>query len=421
MRAVTQVFGAKVVDYALKFAISVLIARALGPADKGVLSFAQLVVNWTILLGNFSLMDANIFLMGSRKFGNEEATLTCAVFSAAAGLGYALILFGVVFFGWVKWPVGHASVFFLLLVMIPFVLSSGNAASIVQGLGRFLTFNILALLCTITSLIGVLLAVWLARDRLNGVVWALVTSSAVNAVVILGYLARAAKQKWKFSWPYLKAALSFGLRGHVRLFLSQVSFQFDQLALGVLLAPVFLGWYSVARSLCEGLLMLPEAISVVLFPRVAADKGTAGPMTAQASRINLALMMLAAGMMALLATPFIGKVYGQNFLKAVQPLRLLLPAIVCRAFSRVLINYIYGIGRPQLCVWSTGVTAAVMVLTIFPLVRLHGLMGAALANVLGYAAGAVVDLVIACKVSALPVRSFLLLRAEDLRKLLRRQ
>jgi len=45
MKVVSQIFGTKIVDCALKFGMSVLIARALGPADKGVLTFAQLVVN----------------------------------------------------------------------------------------------------------------------------------------------------------------------------------------------------------------------------------------------------------------------------------------------------------------------------------------------------------------------------------------
>lgn len=43
MRPVSQVISTKVADYVLRLAASVLVARYLGPADKGVLTFSALV------------------------------------------------------------------------------------------------------------------------------------------------------------------------------------------------------------------------------------------------------------------------------------------------------------------------------------------------------------------------------------------
>ncbi|MGA2221947.1 MAG: hypothetical protein ABSH21_09250, partial [Verrucomicrobiia bacterium] len=98
MRLVTQVFTTKVADYILKFAISVLIARALGPSDKGILAFALLVITWIVTFGNLSFFDANIYLLGSRRYSLSEAEMTSFVLSSVSGLLYALLLFVIVAF-----------------------------------------------------------------------------------------------------------------------------------------------------------------------------------------------------------------------------------------------------------------------------------------------------------------------------------
>src|ERR1035441_1778100 len=119
MRTVSHVFGTKVVDYLLKFITSILITRTLGPSDKGILTFAMLVVTWTVTFGNLSFFDANIYLLGSRKFSLSEAAMTSFVLSLVSGLLYALLLLAIVGFRLVHWPVGNPWVFFALLMTIP--------------------------------------------------------------------------------------------------------------------------------------------------------------------------------------------------------------------------------------------------------------------------------------------------------------
>src|SRR5882724_5905745 len=98
MRTVSHILGTKVVDYSLKFATSILISRTLGPSDSGVLTFAMLVVTWTVTFGNLGFFDANIYLLSSRRFTLSEATMTSFVLSLVSGLLYGLLLFAIVGF-----------------------------------------------------------------------------------------------------------------------------------------------------------------------------------------------------------------------------------------------------------------------------------------------------------------------------------
>jgi O-antigen/teichoic acid export membrane protein len=415
MRTVSHVFGTKVVDYLLKFITSILITRTLGPSDKGILTFAMLVVTWTVTFGNLSFFDANIYLLGSRKFSLSEAAMTSFVLSLVSGLLYALLLLAIVGFRLVHWPVGNPWVFFALLMTIPFNILANNSTSILQGLSWFKLYNLLTVTGSSVYLLAVVAARYLAQDRLAGIVAATVGSNIFVAAVMVFCLGRAANWKLRFSGRYLKEGLLFGLRGHVRVLLTQITVRFDQFVLGAMLEPIYLGWYSVAAGLSEGLLMLPDSVGMLLFPRVAAEPNTAAVLAARACRCTLLVTLAAAAALALCGKLLIGVLYGQRFLPATTPLHLLCGAIVFQSASRVLRNYFYGVGRPQLSLWSTGSAGVVIAVLIFPLVKAYGMVGAALTSLVAQAIGAAVDVLLATRVSATPPSQFIFPQRTDLR------
>jgi O-antigen/teichoic acid export membrane protein len=412
---VSHVFGTKVVDYFLKFTTSILITRTLGPSDKGILTFAMLVVTWTVTFGNLSFFDANIYLLGSRRFSLSEAAMTSFVLSLASGLLYALLLFAIVGFRLVHWPVGNPWVFLALLMTIPFNILANNSTSILQGLSRFKLYNLLTVTGSLAYLLAVIAARYLIHDRLAGIVAATVASNIFIAATMVFCLGRAANWKLRFSGFYLKEGLLYGLRGHVRVLLQQITARFDQFVLGAMLEPVFLGWYSVAAGLSEGLLMLPDSVGMLLFPRVAAEPTTAAVLAARACRCTLLVTLGAAAALALCGKLLIGVLYGQRFLPATKPLYLLCGAIVFQSASRVLRNYFYGVGRPQLSLWSTGSAGVVIAVLIFPLVAAYGMVGAALTSLAAQAIGAAVDVLLATRVSATPASQFIFPQKTDLR------
>jgi O-antigen/teichoic acid export membrane protein len=414
MRVVSQVFAAKAVDYAIKFAISVLIARALGPSDKGVLSFAMLVFGWTVTFGNLGIMDANTFLTGSRRYRADDAILPSVAVSLLLGIIYAVVLFVLVSWQIVRWPVGRPTTLYLLLAAIPFSLLANNALGILQGLSRFIAYNVFTIAGSMLFLLAIGAVMWFAQDRLIGIAGALLVTTVLHAVLLAGYLPVLARQRLGFPRAYLKEAIWFGLRGHLRVVLAHITVRFDQFVLGAMLKPEYLGWYSVAVALSEGLQMLPVSVGMVLFPQVAAQPATAGESTARACRQTLLIMVAGAGIVALIARPVVSTLFGAAFLPSTQPLYVLLVAVVFQAASRVLWNYFAGMGRPQLTLCSTGVAALTTLSLIFPMVRHYGMMGAAFTSLLAHGIGATVDVLLAKKVSGTAAHGFVVLQKSDL-------
>jgi O-antigen/teichoic acid export membrane protein len=264
-------------------------------------------------------------------------------------------------------------------------------------------------------LVGVLVVMWAASQRLLGIAWVTVASNFLGALVLSVYLARRAGWKFPFSKTFLRESFLYGLRGHARVLLMQITVRFDQFALGALLEPKYLGWYSVSVGLAEGLQMLPDSVGMILFPRVASEPGAAGALAARACRCTLLVTLAAAAALALCGKPFVWLLYSKQFLPAVTPLQVLCAAIVFQTASRVLRNYLYGIGRPQLSLWSTGAAAIATVALIFPLVKAYGMVGAALTSLLAQALGAAVDVYLAKRLSGLPAAQFIFPQRSDLR------
>ncbi len=407
MKAVHGVFITKVVDFGVRFVTSVLLARMLGPADRGVLTFASLVVTWTVMFGNFTLTEATIYFLNGGKVTAPTASATLGLFSLLAGLVYAGSLGALVGLGIVHWPVGDIGLFLVLLALVPISLMTNNLMAVLQALRRYNVYNVYVLLRSVLLLLCILIAP-LAKDaRLQAVGWAMVGAAALNLTALVVYLGRLAR--WRFDWSggFLAAAWKYGIRGHLSVILANITLRFDQMVLGALLPPQFLGWYSTAASISELPQLLPDSISVVLLPKVAGDPAAGAQVTARACRSTILAMLGVSLLLGLAAPVAIPLIYGAAFAPAVSALWYLLPSILFLSISKVLTKYICGIGRPGLCVWSTAAGAIVTAAMIFPMVRQHGMIGAAITSSCAYAASALVDLALTVRLSATPARQFL--------------
>jgi len=93
----------------------------------------------------------------------------------------------------------------------------------------------------------------------------------------------------------------------------------------------------------------------------------------------------------------------------------LLVAVIFQAASRVLRNYFYGMGHPQLTLWSAGAAALVTATAVFPLTKNFGMVGAAVSTLLAHGVGAIVDVVVAARLSHASAHHFVVPQKTDFR------
>jgi O-antigen/teichoic acid export membrane protein len=413
MKPTAEVFATKVADFGLRFVASVLVARFLGPTEKGVLTFALLVVTWAALFGNFGFTDAAIYFLGRREFPVGQAATVMLVFSVVAGSLYSVALFGLVHLEMVRWPVGDLRAFYLLLSLIPFTMLANNFIGVLQGLEVFKSYNFFSILRSLSALVAVLLAVRLANSPLMGIVYATIASTVVSTLLLAVYLGKVAGWRLQFSPRFLGQSFRYGLRTQVATILQNVNLRFDQFVLGLTLDPIQLGWYSIASSISELPQLLPDSIGIVLLPRIAGNRVTAASLTARSCRFTVFMMLMATAILVGLAGPLISLVYGAAFAPAARAFLFLAPSIVFLSISKILSKYMCGIGRPGLCIWPTAVASLVTVVLIYPMVIHHGMIGAAITSSIAYGVRAIIDLAITVKLSATRVQDFLMPRRVD--------
>ncbi len=416
IRQSAQTFAWQVAGF-LALAVSGMVtARALGPADRGLLAAAYLYPQLAATLGSLSLGVAILHHFGRQRFDPEEFAGTCAV--ASAGLGTAslgLLLAGL-------WIGGEAlyrgipwGVLLLALLPLPCLFALSFFSTLLQGAMDIRWYNRVTHGPKLLSLLAVL--VLLASGRLG--VWELVIVgailSALSGLVPIWRMRRRAPGTWRVQGTLFRHLVADGLRIHlggVAIFLAGRA---NLLLANFYLAKADVGYLYVAVTLAELVWFISVAAETVLYPQVAQMTETeAATLTARVCRQILVLSALSALGLALLASPAILLYGGRAFLPAVTPLRLLLPGIVALTISKVLSALWVREGWFRMLTLLAGGTGLLSVVLNALLIPPLGTAGAALATTLPYVLNAAVSLLIYRRWVSRDVAKVWRVRREDL-------
>ena len=165
----------------------------------------------------------------------------------------------------------------------------------------------------------------------------------------------------------------------------QLNGRLDQVFLLSMVPSYSVGLYVVASAWSGAVLPLVSAVGTVLFPQVAAQSSAEerGRVCIQGLRVGV-LLAGSVGLLLLLLTPFaFPLLFGEAYIAAIPTALILVVAGMISSVNFVLEEGLRGLGRPQdvMSAEVSGlVTTAAGLLLLLPMV---GLLGAALASVIG--------------------------------------
>tara|TARA_B110000003_G_C16357710_1_gene421409 strand:+ start:17 stop:628 length:612 start_codon:yes stop_codon:yes gene_type:complete len=129
--------------------------------------------------------------------------------------------------------------------------------------------------------------------------------------------------------------------------------------LSVYLSPAKVAFYSLAQDRATLLDKLPNAVNVLLYPRVSNSNDLeSSTSTTRAFRILLILSTFSALILATFIYPLVLVMYGETYIPMVIPLIIILPGIITNGTTSVFTSYFTGTGRSDL----------IMKLSIFPFI-----------------------------------------------------
>ncbi|TME30295.1 MAG: hypothetical protein E6I62_09135 [Chloroflexi bacterium] len=409
-RRVAGVFATRIAQFVIGFANSFLLARLLGPAGRGAFYLVMLTPTVLASIGQFGLPSALSFFSGR---GRSASALLGTALVVGFGLAAVLAIATLLVLPWLEISVLRAAPSDLLrlaLISLPFQFIAGFIGSVLIGRQVMRNYNLILIGQTLAALLlTIALVAWLHLGVFGAVLSNIVVAALGAAAVAVegGRLLRSSKG----SGLGIRASelLGYGLRLYPASVTSFLSYRLDIYLLGWLLGDaVQIGLYSMAVSLAELTFFVPDSVSTVFFPRVAAaERLDADEMTPMICRFTVLVTVLVS--VALIPAAFVAvNVILPAFVDCMPAFLVILPGVVALSVSKILSSYISGLGLPGPVAAASSVALVINVAANIVLIPVAGIVGSSTASLISYSVHAGMLVTISSRLAHKPIGAFLI-------------
>lgn len=371
------------------FTAGTVVARWLGPAERGAFELGLFAANGAILLLGLGLnVPTTVFVANDPKRGGWAFWAGVRLTAAAAIVAAAVTVVGGRG-GWLFiWGIGEAFALAVILVFAGLQLMQlGNG--FLLGVGRIHHQNVVVAIRWTVYLTGVVILAAVARPRAASALIAYGAGPMVAAAVAWIFVPRSVRPEsfLRISPDERRGVLWFGIRAQFANVFQFASYRFDVLLVGVWVGTVGLGVYAVGVMFSEALWLLPNAVGSVLlshtsrFSRDQADKRIGVVFRAAFSVVVVGALCL--GGLSIAVTRFY---LGAQYAQVPAVTWLLLPGAVALSGSKILSNELVARGYPGINTVIALAGALVTVGADYILIPRAGILGASVASSIGYSA-----------------------------------
>lgn len=401
----------------------VLAARLLGPEGRGELAAIQMWGAFVATLSLLGLPDAVVYLSGREPRRAGAYWISGSV--CALAWGTAALLIG---YGALPWVLGSQSAAVISTTrwyaVGLFVLFTVNwiPMSVLRGCGHIAAWNMLRLLPQVGWLFVLVIAILDSQMTPRFLVVGFLVSYALTAGVTLPKAMRNIAPPYTLDiklWPQM---IRFGLpsvTGDVPGYLLQGG-RLAQLFVAAVLDPAALGYLAVGVAISNVMRMIPEAVSSVVFPRVAAaspeDKASE---LARGTRTTVFCIMISVAVALLLCPWLVPLVFGESFASATHLSMIMVISGGIEGLKVVVNGGLRGLGKPSNILVGELLAVGVTLGGIFFFLKPLGVNGAALALGSGNLCSCIFLLWIVIKASDCSLLTLLRPQVEDFSPLVR--
>lgn len=379
-------FSSRMGVAALGMVTGVLLARGLGPHDRGLLALALLLPSTLMTVCKLGITQANVYC--TRREGASPTQVASNSLVLALGLSMACVL--VVWLardsltttlvkGLPLWALA------LSLWRLPWLLVDNFFWGVLQAMGQFSLYNRRTLSGAALLLIGILAAWSLGRLDLWVALWvySAVTTLVVGSLLFSVY--RRLSFGWRADFGLLSRQLQFGAKSYTQILTTHLLFRSDIYMVAYFLDPARTAFYSLALHFTEMLLEIPQAVGWVVYPKLASlPKEEVHRLTAQTCRRTVLLTIAGCVAVVLCGPILIPLWYGKAFTEATLPLPFAALGALAMSVFTILSRDFTSRNRQgvniQAGVLALGANVALNVLFI----PRYGIVGAALATAIAY-------------------------------------
>ncbi|MBJ7457939.1 MAG: oligosaccharide flippase family protein [Thermoleophilaceae bacterium] len=356
----------------------IIAARALGPSDRGYLAAFQAIAvaaSFILALG----VPVAVAYYVARDEGIARGSVRRLRKLIALQLFAAVLVPALVFLVAFADDSAHArEAAWLTLPMTAALLIAMYATSYLQGLQRFLAYNLFRTIPIPIYGATLIVLVLIGLDDLLefAVAYTVIVSVAalLGVVIVLRWLPPEGGEDISAG-----TFLSYGLKGQIGSVSPLEVFQVDYLVVGAIAGPYWLGLYAGAMAFTNLPRFVAMGIGVVAFPRVAAARGTDHAVRSAVDAVALitAFAAVVVIILELIVGWLIPFLFGDAFEASVPIARVLLISALLLSVRRVIGDVMRGGGAPLPSTSAEVLSWVVYAIAVAPLVHEHGALGAA--------------------------------------------
>lgn len=373
----------QVIKIIFKFVLSVVVARSLGADRNGQVAYFMLVFSLISGYGHLGVLNALSY------FKKNDICEPRIQFST--NIWYLLIntiIFGaLLFLPPIKYYIVGEYSNGNILLGICFVLCAyiGTALEMyymsderVYEANKYISISMLitsAFLCFLCYLNLISLETYVISQILEYFISALIMYYKYNLRV-----------SFKMDFAFFKRELQFGKYMYFAALFSYFNYRIDQIMIKKQLGSTELGIYSVAVSLAELLLLIPNSVVSSLTGKLLnVDRGSENEYKVLSGTIRGVLYIcIVVAIVGIVCTPLIKTVYGNEYMEAESCFIILIIGIIGLALAKVMSPFYMITGKPHIHLAITfGIFLLNFVLNIF-FIPLCGINGAAIASTISY-------------------------------------
>lgn len=396
-------------------AVSIIIARELGPDGRGLYALVMTTIVMCVSFGVFGLTASNTYFAAK----DARKTRTIGIQSLATGIiGTILSIFAIYLVKQVSPTVLHGlnnNLLTLTYVLIPLFLWGNLFAFAYLGRGRILAFNLFETGQRVIFFVLALALLWHLNKSLNAYLASVLAVVGFLVVIyIINYFRNAAPGPL-YETGYTSSSLGFGVKSYVASMLTLAVMRSGVLFVNYFGGNDDAGFFAVAQQISELVIIVPTIIGTVLFGRV--SRGDSDHITPVVMRIITWSFLPVTLAMFFFSDWLILTIFGQDFSRSILPLKIMLPGAYLLGLEVILAKDLAGRGYPWPAVlaWVPVILVNFAGFVIF--IPKFGVNGAALSVTVSFFVIFILITSYYVKTSGVKIRDLFLLKLDDIRTL----
>jgi len=381
----TITFLTRIFVFICAIIISIYIARILGPEAKGIYSLLIQMISISVVIGMCGIDNAIVYYLSK----NEDLKKVYTNLLFYTLLSGAIILF-LLFFS-----VGFLKASFLrniddilikiAILIIPFMLFTKLSISVVLGLNEIKLFNVFKIMSSVMTTISFFFLVIILKWDIKGVIFCILLTELFMSACYIYVISRKIRIEINFDIDFIKKLFGYGIRGFLGSLFLMLIFRIDFYLLNMFSDMRDVGIYSVSVGFGEMIFFIPEAIGVILFPKLSGmNSEDRNKKTIQMLRffsLTLGIMTL---FMFLFSHELIVFIYGIQYASSVPLTRIMLPGFFFMSFYYLYFSYFFSRGKPQIVTAVLLITAIIKTILSLILISKFGAVGASFGTLITY-------------------------------------